>query len=288
MKKFTKRLGLLMLVLVLGLCSIAFVGCSDDSNDTENDAMLVGGFTRVSCDTGVAAMSLATQEDEVDELVRILAVFASATEKDFTVNVHNFTSYSASYNTLYEESKNGKKDKSNSGTIDEVFSNKDGVVEYSINFDNGTETEYFYKNDNNYYWAEKSEGEISKKQWDKTLYESEIANYSFLISSVLNISEADELTFNVVDCSKKNSVYRLKLTAKTTNDDDTRQDEIIFDFDTATQKIVKLSSTTIATTTDGDGNSNKITQIIECTEFNYTNISITIPQDILNAQVNNQ
>lgn len=285
MKKFTKRLGLFMLVLVLGLCSITFVGCFDDSDD-ENDAMLAGGFTRVSCDAGVSVMRQAAQEDDVDEFVRLCAVLASATEKDYTVNIHNFASYSASYDVYAEDSKNGKKYRSSFIIVDEVFSNKNGAVQYSINFDDGTETEYFYEKNNNYYWAEESEGEISKRQWDKTSYETEIANYSFLTSSVLSVAEADELTFDVSDCAKKDSVYRLKLTTKTIGENgDTEKREIIFDFNTATKKIVKLSSTIIATYTDGDGDSNEFIQIVECTEFKYADVSLTIPQEILDAQV---
>ncbi len=285
MKKFTKKLGLFMLVLILGLCSITFVGCFDDSDDSENDAMLVGGFTRVSCDTGVSVMSQAVQEDDADEFVRLLAVLSSATEKDYTVNVHNFASYSASYDVYAENNRNSKKYRSSFGIVDEVFSNKNGVVEYSINFDDGrTETEYFYTKDTNYYWAEESEGEISKHQWDKTLYESKIINY--ICSNVLDITKADELTFDVADCSKKDSVYRLKLTTTTTADGNNEQREIIFDFDTATRKIAKLSSTIIYTYTDGDGDIYEYIQIVECTGFNYSDVSLTIPQEILDAPVN--
>lgn len=276
MKKFTKRFGLFMLVLVLGLCPIlGLTACGENETNT-ND-----GFEAVDLMTGLS---------KVNDLIKHYNTIGYSGDYDGGCDIYKIPSYKVNMSQTYKDNQNDQ----NSENIRyvtgyEIFTNSDNHIQVlqSLNADDGSYIEgvMYDESTNSYYRFEKDDDPLLKKKVNDL--DEHVRDYCAFPAFICILNDSDYVYTYI---GKKNNVYRVKLesTSYQFAYDPTPHIyhyDLVIDFDTTTNLI--LNVTFIDTYEYMENGVLKYSNVYSEYSFTYpADISLTIPQEILDAPVN--
>lgn len=260
MNKLTKKIGLLMLVLVLALCpAMMFTGCKKD--------------------TATPAEILAEAKTEFDKILSLysLQMYDST---DARVPPSQLPSYSSVVFGKEEAIVSWGCQGYDAGRMTEVFVNEDGNLQYCVNdwFDGCQECRYIVENDadGTGYFTYNNYGD----EYEKTLtyIKSDYENFDTGLGGVIGMFLDEIWTVDYKSASKTGSVYSITATMK--NFWFTEPFTATIEFNAELKQITYFKQVQEQTAEEGV----LVRYTLEYT-FDYNNPTFTVPQEVRDASL---